>query len=192
MNYIDYILLAIIFIGFVLGYKDGLVRKLIGLAGLIGAIYVSITYASKLGEELSPMFNNEIYLAKIVAGFILFLAAILLVSIIKRIIHPVDKVNKFLNQLSGGIAGTLQMVFFASLFLLLLNVFSIPEQADKDDSVLYSSIYSVTPSLIDLIVGSDFKTEGFLKDYINSKDDEEIPEEFLYPVDLDSLDLNND
>ena len=100
--------------------------------------------------------------------------------------------NKFLNQLLGGIAGALQIIFFTSIFLLLLNVFDIPNQKNKDGSLLYSSIYSVTPSIIDLIVGSNFKTEGFIKDYINSQNDEEVPAEFTSPIDLDTLNTNND
>lgn len=192
MNYIDYILIAIIIIGFILGYKDGLVRKLIGLAGLILAIYLAITYASEIGEKLAPIFNNENYLAKIIGGFVIFMGTILIVSIIKRLIHPVDKVNKFLNQLLGGIAGIIQIIFFASIFLLLLNILNIPKEEDKNNSLLYASIYSITPNFIDLIVGSDFKTEGFLKDYIDSKSNEEIPEELLSPIDLDTLKYKND
>ena len=98
MNYIDYILLAIILIGFILGYKDGLVRKVIGLVGLIVALFIAISYSAGLGEYLAPMFNDEGYLAKIVSGFVLFLATILAFAIIKRLIHPSDKVSKFLNQ----------------------------------------------------------------------------------------------
>ena len=191
MNYIDYILISVILIGFILGYKDGLVRKVIGLLGLIAAIYIAVTYSDTLGEYLSPMFNDENYLAKIISGFVLFLATILTFAIIKRLIHPTDKVNKFLNQLLGGIVGTIQIIFFTSVFLLLLNIISIPKQQDIDESQLYSPIYSVIPSTIDLIVGSDFKTEGFLKDYIESKNNTEVPEEFTNPIDIDTL-INND
>jgi membrane protein required for colicin V production len=191
MNYIDYILIGIILVGFILGYKDGLVRKIIGLFGLIAAIYIAVTYSDKLGEYLSPMFNDENYLAKIISGFVLFLATILAFAIIKRLIHPTDKVNRFLNQLLGGIVGTVQIIFFASVFLLLFNILSIPKQEDRDESLLYLPIYSVIPTTIDLIVGTDFKTEGFLKDYIESKNDTEVPEEFTNPIDLDTL-INND
>lgn len=192
MNYIDIILLIVFGIGFILGYKDGLVRKIIGLAGLILGIYLSIIYASKLGDQLSPLFNNESYLAKLVGGLIIFLSTILFASIVKRLIHPVDKVNKFLNQLLGGIAGTVQIIFFSSVFLLLLNVISIPKQDLKDNSLLYKPIYNVTPGIIDLLMGSNFKTEGFLKDYIEYKNSEEVPEEFTTPIDLDTLNSKND
>ncbi len=191
MNYIDYILIAIILIGFILGYKDGLVRKVIGLLGLVVAVFLAITYSSNLGDYLAPMFNNENYLAKIVSGIVIFFATLLVFAIIKRLIHPSDKVNKFVNQLLGGIAGTLQIVFITSVFLLILNTISIPSEDDVKKSILYSSIYSVVPTTIDLIVGSDFKTEGFLKDYLESRDNKEVPEEFSNPIDIDTL-LNND
>lgn len=187
MNYLDYILLGIILIGFILGYKDGLVRKVIGVVGLIIALFLAVNFSGELGIYLTPMFNNEDYLAKIISGVIIFFATILLFAVLKRLIHPSDKVNKFMNQLFGGIAGVIQIIFFTSVFLLLLNVINIPDENDRNNSLLYSSIYSVIPTTIDLIVGSDFKTEGFLKDYLKSRDNQELPEEFSNPIDLDSL-----
>lgn len=191
MNYIDYILISITIIGFILGYKDGLVRKVIGLLGLITAILLAINFSGELGTHLSPMFNDEDYLAKIISGIVIFFATILLFSILKRLIHPSDKVNKFVNQLLGGIAGTIQIVFITSVFLLLFNVISIPDEDDIKDSLLYSTVYGVIPTTIDLIAGSDFKTEGFIKDYIDSKNNTEVPEEFSNPLDLDTL-IKND
>jgi membrane protein required for colicin V production len=192
MNYIDYILLVIILIGFILGYKDGLIRKVIGLFGLITALIIGVTYSDDLGKYLTPMFNNEEYLAKIVSGVVIFFAIILVFAILKRLIHPSDKVNRFLNQLLGGLAGTIQIVFITSVFLLLLNVISIPKQKDIEQSILYNPIYSVIPTTIDLIVGTNFKTEGFIKDYIENRTNKELPEEFSNPIDLDSLLNEND
>jgi len=191
MNHIDYLLLAIILVGFILGYKDGLIRKIIGLLGLVIAIILAITYSSTLGDYLAPMFNDENYLAKIVSAIVIFFATLLIFAIVKRLIHPSDKVNKFVNQLLGGIAGTIQIVFITSVFLLLLNTISVPSENDIKNSLLYSTIYSVIPTTIDLIVGSDFKTEGFLKDYLESRNNKEVPEEFSNPIDLDTL-LNNE
>lgn len=191
MNYIDYILIGLLLIGFILGYKDGLIRKIVGLLGLIVAIFLSVNYADTLGTHLAPIFNGEEYLAKLISGFIIFLATILIFAIFKRLIHPRDKVNKFLNQLLGGIAGIIQIIFITSLFLLLLNIIDVPKEEDRKHSVVYSPIYSVIPTTIDLIVGSDFKTEGFINDYIESGSNKEYPEEFSNPIDLDTL-IKND
>ncbi len=192
MNYIDYILLFLILVGFILGYKDGLVRKLIGLAGLIAAIILAVNYSTELGEYLAPAFNNEVYLSKVIAGIVIFLGTILFVSIVKRLVHPVDKVNKFINQFLGGIAGALQIVFVLSVFLLVLNILNFPKEEDKEKSVFYSSIYNIVPSAIEIVVGPEFKPEGFIKDYIKSKDQDTIPDEFsTHSTQIDSL-INND
>ncbi|MCP5064180.1 MAG: CvpA family protein [Ignavibacteriae bacterium] len=182
MNYIDYILFGVILIGFILGYKDGLVRKLLGLAGLIAAIMLAVNYSGELGEQLAPMFKNELYLAKVISGILIFLGTILLVSILKRMIHPVDKVNKFINQFLGGLAGVIQIVFLLSVFMLLLNFLNFPDEEDQAESILYSSIYSVIPTTIEMVAGKDFQTEGFLKDYIDSKNDTKVKFESDDPV----------
>lgn len=114
MNYLDIIIFAIIVIGFLLGFKDGLIRKIIGLLGLFVAFYVSFRFANSIGKLLLPIFNHEISLAEIFGGIILFFIVVLIFSVLKRIIHPLDKVNKLLNQVLGGVAGTIQVLFFIS------------------------------------------------------------------------------
>jgi len=176
LNYLDYIIFVIIFIGFVLGFKDGLVRKIIGLMGLILGIAIAIEYAGGLGKLIAPVFNDEIYLAEIIAGILLFLATILAASVIKRLVHPRDKVNKFLNQFLGGIAGSLQIIIFISGFLLFLNIFNFPSENDKENSLTYTSIYKIIPIAIDFILDKKSEPQGFIKDYIESKDNETEPE----------------
>ncbi len=191
MNFIDYILLIFVLIGFILGYKDGLIRKIVGLLGLLVAIVLGITYSDILGEYLTPMFNNEDYLAKIISGILIFFGTIFVFALLKRLIHPFDKVNKFLNQLLGGVVGAIQILFVISVFLLLLNTINIPNEKDVNDSIFYGKVFSLLPSTIDFVLGLDFQTEGFLKDYIESSNNKELPEEFSNPIDIDTL-LNND
>ncbi len=168
MNYIDYTLLGVLLTGFILGYKDGIVRKIIGVAGFVIGIYLAVKLSGPASVFLTPVFNNEQYLAQIIGGLIIFLGIILLSSVLKRILHPADKVNNFINQLIGGIAGALQILIFASLFLLFLNVFEFPSEKDRKESVLYSSVYSVVPSIIDFILGKGVDANSFINDYIES------------------------
>ncbi len=168
MNYLDYIILGILFIGFILGYKDGLIRKIIGLIGLIIGIFVAIKFSKQAGILLAPAFNNEFYLSEIIGGITIFLLIIFISSIIKRLVHPADKVNKFLNQFLGGLTGIFQLIIFVSAFLLLLNIFQFPSEKDRDASILYSPVYNIVPKTIDLILGSRSDAKGFIEDYINS------------------------
>lgn len=171
MNYIDYIIFAAVIVGFILGFKDGLVRKIIGIIGLIAGFFLAFNFAGDLGSILAPLLDDEIYLAEIFGGFLIFIITLLLFAILKRVIHPFDKVNKLVNQLLGGMAGVIQIVFFISGFLLFLNLFGIPAEKSRNDSILYSSAYQIIPSTVDLILGSNYKTQNLIEDFIESETD---------------------
>ncbi|HOI30133.1 MAG TPA: CvpA family protein [Melioribacteraceae bacterium] len=170
MNYIDIVIFIAAVIGFLLGFKDGLIRKIIGLIGLIAAIAFAFEFSDNFGQLLNPIFNRDEYFSTVVAGIIIFLVTILVASIIKRIVHPVDKLNKFLNQFVGGLIGTVQIIFFLSGMFLFLNIFSFPDKKTASDSLLYNHIYNLIPSSIDLIIGHRAKASDFIKSIIEDKD----------------------
>ncbi len=169
MNYLDIFIVAVLAIGFLLGFKDGLVRKIIGLIGLIVAFAVAFEFSDKAALIILPVFQDE-YFANIVAGILIFLIVILITSIIKRIVHPLVKTNRFINQFLGGVVGVIQIVFFLSGFLLFLNIFNLPSKSSENKSILYSKVYNVIPNSIDFVIGHRSKATDFIKDFIENKD----------------------
>ncbi len=176
MNYVDFIILAIVFVGFVLGYKDGLVRKIIGLIGFVLAVGFAFEFSDKLGFILVPVFNDDSYLANLIAGIIIFFVTILFFSILKRVIHPVDKVNRFVNKFLGGISGGVQILFFISGFLLFLNIFGIPSEKTRKESLFYEKTFNIIPWSIDFIMGANSKVHNFIEDYINNPGELPLPD----------------
>ncbi len=174
MNYIDFVIIFFLLIGFALGFRDGLIRKLIGLIGLVFGIVLALEFYQKLALFISPFINDEIYLAEIVAWLFIFIGTIFLASILKRIIHPLDKVNRFTNQLLGGISGTLQILFFISGFLLFLNVFNVPSKEIQETSMLYGKAYKVIPVTIDLIIGKNSTAMELLDEFIKQSSEIEV------------------
>lgn len=170
MTILDFIIIGIFLIGFILGYKDGFVRKIIGFIGFVLAIILAAIFYTKLGVIIESFLRLEIYLAKIVAGIIIFIIVMFVFSILKRVIHPFDKVNNFLNQILGGAIGAVQILFFLSAVFFLLNVFDVPGKKTTDSSVFYSKIYSILPLTIDYLDNYTPKTKEILQDYINEKD----------------------
>ncbi len=177
MNYVDVIILVILVIGFALGYKDGIIRKLIGLAGLIIAVLLSYLYSDSLAVIIMPYFNDDAGLSRVVAALLIFFGVLGIVSVIKRIVHPADKVNKFVNQILGGIFGTIQMAVFLSGFLLFFHIFNLPPENIRENSKLYKPIYSVIPSTIDFITGENDTEklfDEFLKKFEENADVTEV------------------
>jgi len=170
LNILDLILFFFILIGFILGFKDGFVRKLIGLIGFTLAISLAITFAFNLGRLVESITGIEIYLSEIIAGIIIFLAVIFIFSIIKRFVHPFDKVNNLVNQVTGGFVGGIQILFFLSAFLIILNIFNTPDKESQNNSYLYDKVYNIIPATIELL--SEYKAEPkkVIKDYIRDRD----------------------
>jgi len=170
LNYLDYIILIILIIGFLLGFKDGFVRKIIGLIGFIIGVILAFQFSNKVGKYLALFFNNDEYLSSVIAGITIFLIAILIASLIKRVVHPFDKVNRFINQFIGGIIGTVQIAFFLSAVFLFLNIFSFPNIAQRNNSLSYNFVLDLIPKSIDLIIGKNTKATDYLIKYIEKKD----------------------
>jgi membrane protein required for colicin V production len=170
LNYLDYIILLFVLVGFLLGFKDGLVRKIIGLLGLIAGVALAFEFSGKLGKLLTPFFNNDSYLAGLIGGILIFLVTIFLASVIKRIVHPLDKVNKFINQLLGGLIGVVQLVYFTSTIFLFLNIFAFPKNADRTNSMFYNPVLNLIPKTIELVMGERSRATDYLREYIEKKD----------------------
>ena len=170
MTPIDLIISIVVLIGFVLGFKDGFVRKIIGLVGFIVAIVLAAIFYERFGAILESFTGIEIYLSKIVAGVLIFLVVMILVSLLKRWVHPFDKVNNFINQVLGGVIGAIQILFFLSAVFFLLRVFEIPGKNVINSSLFYSKTYDILPTTIDFLNSYTPKTKEILKDYINEKD----------------------
>jgi membrane protein required for colicin V production len=170
LNLIDIIIIIFLLAGFILGFKDGLVRKIIGLAGFCLAIFLAVKYSSDLGKIIESVFNIEFYFSEIIAGFVIFLLIVSIFAVIKRIVHPFDKVNNLINQLLGGFVGFVQILFFLSAALYLLNIFSLPNKEAKKNSFLYYGVFAVLPKTIDYLKEYAPNSKKIIKKYIQDKD----------------------
>lgn len=167
MNYLDIIFFIFIAIAFILGFKDGFVRKLIGLVGFVLAVFLSIKFSHQAGIIVQNILGIEAYLSEIIGGFSIFIFIIVLTSVIKRVVHPFDKVNNLINRIVGGVTGVLQIIFFISAVLALLNIFGFPAEKERKASLLYEPFAAVIPKVVNYIQ-ADASTQ--LRNLILEKD----------------------
>jgi membrane protein required for colicin V production len=170
LNPIDLIIIITVLVGFILGFKDGFVRKLIGLVGFGLAIVLAAMLKDDLGEMVEFAFDIEIYLAEIIGGIAIFFGVILIFTLLKRVVHPFDKVNNLINQIVGGMVGMFQLLYFLSAVFLLLNIFDIPGKSVKDSSAFYNITYNVIPATIDLLTNYASEPKKIINDFIIDPD----------------------
>jgi membrane protein required for colicin V production len=167
---LDIVIAVALLIGFILGYKDGFIRKLIGLIGLAIAIYLAVIFTAPVGRLVESVFGIEFYLAEIIGGAAIFLIIMIIISILKRVIHPFDKVNNLLNQILGGVVGIIQVLFFLSAVFIIMKIFDFPDEGTAKSSLIYSPVYKVIPATIDYLHDYTPDSQKIIKDYIIDKD----------------------
>jgi membrane protein required for colicin V production len=170
LNTIDAIILIAVLIGFILGFKDGFVRKLIGIIGFILAIVAAVFLANGFGEMIEDAFGIELYLAEIVGGVAVFFLVTIIFTLLKRIVHPFEKVNNLINQIAGGMVGSFQILFFLSSLFLIMNIFDFPDNTARNRSVFYNPTSKILPATIDYLSSYTPQTKQIIKDYIEQKD----------------------
>jgi membrane protein required for colicin V production len=167
---LDILIIASVIVGFILGFKDGFIRKLVGLVGFLLAVVAAVFFAGKLGKLIENLFGIEYYLAEIFGGIIIFILIIAIFMVLKRVVHPFDKVNNLINQIVGGVVGAIQILFFLSAIFIILNIFNLPEKKTREQSIFYYLTYQVIPLTIQYVSNYTPEPRKLIEDYINEKD----------------------
>ena len=152
MKTLDIILLVPLIFGAVLGFRKGLLLEIIGILAFILAIIggfklmeIGITY---LSEYIEGMDN----LLPFISFIIIFLAIILLINMLGRVLKKVIDMTLLggLDSFAGAVVGLLKWAIGVSILLWLTFHFGIelPGQEDED-LVLYPFLSKLGPAIIE-------------------------------------------
>ncbi len=157
MNWIDLIILALLFFGLIQGFIDGVIIGVAGLAALVLGIWGAIHFSWWTADKMAAWFDLQEWWTG-VAAFGLTLVVILIgVRIIGRLLDTV------MNQISLGFAvkllgaafGVLKTALILSLIFFLLNTINEKKQflpsATISGSFLYKPISGLVPSIFPVI-----------------------------------------
>jgi membrane protein required for colicin V production len=167
---LDALIIIGIIVGFILGFKDGFVRKLIGIIGFVLAVVAAVFFAGKLGLLIESIFGIEYYLAEIIGGLVIFISIITIFVFLKRVVHPFDKVNNLINQIVGGVVGSIQILYFLSAIFIIVNIFDLPDKDTKKQSIFYNNTLNVIPFTIQYLSYYTPEPRKLIENYINEKD----------------------
>ena len=155
MQTIDIIIAVLLVIGLISGLRDGLVKQVAGLAGLIGGLLLGRAFYMPLGEWIGSTLSISAEAAHIAAFITILIAVPLLFSLAGWL------VSKFLsaiclgwiNRLLGGLVGVLKFALFVGIVITGIEFFdkhdAIVSKEKKEDSKLYYPIYEVTGIFFD-------------------------------------------
>lgn len=161
MNYVDFIILAILAFALVRGFIKGLIIEVASILALILGIWGAIRFSGFVGQRLTEYFDLSTQYLGVIAFAITFIIIVLLVHLIANII---DKLLEAVAlgipvKLLGAVFGVLKTTLILSIIFVILNTFNekkdfLPKELLKG-SILYYPISDFAPMLFPLIEGGD-------------------------------------
>jgi uncharacterized membrane protein required for colicin V production len=119
-------LIIIFFLGFfVLGFAQGTIRRLIGLASILFSFLLAANLADPLGEFLKQNWTDQNPEYSYMVGFLtVFVAASLAFAIVIQGFYrpqPLFEKARFVDEFIGGALGLLQAAVILGAFIIILD-----------------------------------------------------------------------
>lgn len=150
MGLLDIIVTIILVAGLITGIKDGLVKRVLGLGGLIAGIIIGKRIYLSVAAKLTPLLGTSEKTTQIIAFALILIIVPLIFSLIAWLIGNLLKTAGlgWVNRLLGGIIGVITNALIAGLFFIGIESFDTHEvllsQEKRDASVFYYPLYRTT------------------------------------------------
>ena len=154
MNWFDIIIIILLLIALINGYRKGLIQQLVSLA----IILLSAIFGGKLAAYILPELNRFLdlspNLARVLSFVLAFAAIAIIISLIGKFIQKFLAVIflSFVNRLLGSIiaAGTLMFILsiVLNLVLMLDKNESLISKEIKEESFFFERVESVVPAVV--------------------------------------------
>jgi membrane protein required for colicin V production len=148
---LDYIILGFVVLGFILGFKDGFIKKIFSLAGFVLAIIAALTFSPRARAFLVNSFDLNPSTAVVISFLLVFLIVILISKIIIKLIRPKKSLLGFIDRILGGLTGMFQMGLFLSGLLIILSFFNFPPKEQKSNLKYYNFTYNLLPNTFSFV-----------------------------------------
>jgi membrane protein required for colicin V production len=127
VNRFDLLVILFVFGMFVLGFIQGTIRRVLGLASMLFSFLFAANLRDPLGSYLAQNWNDFPDQYAVMLGFlIVFIAAtIAFTVVIQGFYHKQELFKKasFLDELIGGILGVVQALFLIGFVIIILDSF---------------------------------------------------------------------
>lgn len=112
---------------FVLGFAQGTIRRVLGIASMLFSFLFAANLRSSFGQYLAQNWNEfpDEYAVMLGFGIVFVAATIAFTAIIQGFYHKQDlfQKNKFIDELIGGLLGIVQAFLLVGFVIIILDSF---------------------------------------------------------------------
>jgi membrane protein required for colicin V production len=161
MNWIDFIIIALLAFGLIQGFIDGLIIEIAKLAALILGIWGAIHFSGWTADKLYIWFDMQETWTGVVAFAITFVVIVLCINLLGRLLDTIVKSVSlgFVVKSLGAVFGVIKTALILSVVFVFLNTIDekrhfLPS-ATIEKSYLYNPIADLVPSIFPIVEGGD-------------------------------------
>ena len=150
MNWLDFVLIALIGFSTFNGYRNGFIRELVSIASVILAIPVAGIFYDDMFPKVEPIVDNEDLAALL--SFVAILAGVVIGGQVAA--HLLKRTAEILNlgvldRLAGGTFGFFKAVFLAQVLLIVFVTYPRPDfREDIDGSIVSQRLLDTAPTVL--------------------------------------------
>lgn len=144
MNIIDIIICAIAAVALFKGFRDGLVRQVGGIAGLLLGIFLASKFSSLLSTYLHQWINASEQVVKSISFVVIIIAVVVLMNLLGILLEKILKVATlgWLNRLLGMVLSVAAAALVLGVLFNLVDFINeswfklIPEETLKESAIV--------------------------------------------------------
>ena len=144
---LDVLIILVLAVGVLRGVTTGGVRQIVSFVGTLIAIVLGLELMAVVGRLIGGMIDLAEPLQPAVGFLVIFIVIQIALTIGARVLEAAIKMFKLnpLNRIAGALIGAAKAVLILSVLFLGLGFFNVPEEENKNNSVLYEPVAMVFP-----------------------------------------------
>jgi uncharacterized membrane protein required for colicin V production len=172
INPFDLVIVLILFAFFILGFIQGTIRRLIGLAAILLSFILAANLREPLGEFLKSNWTQFPPQYAVMVGFGAVFAAAIVAStlVIQTYYHkiPLFQRNTVIDEMLGGLLGIVQGVLLLGAVIIILDsYFTLPGRVSENELPVLRDVYEAyappgKPASATAVIFRETLVPGFL------------------------------
>ncbi len=180
MAIIDIVLVVLLALSAIQGYRKGFIHSITSLLALILGIYLAFYFSDVTADFIREILGLGGKYLNMIAFVLTLVLVVVVVSAIGKIIEKVMETIMlgFLNSLAGAVFGLLKGVLVLSLFMMLLGYLKVEDKLISKEKQQAARFYEGVKEFAPFVL-QKFKLDQKLKDldfWNNESHDESKPE----------------
>jgi len=171
MTLFDWIVALFLAFALYRGLKNGLIKEVFSLVGIILAVALALFMADVGGTWLQEQFEISEGVARLGSLITVFILVLILFQTLALVLTKLIETLLLgpINRLFGAIFSTLKATVIMSLILFFLSAYNLPSEETRQNSLLYPFVEPFAPATLSLLSEISPKIADTVEDFAGSK-----------------------